>query len=193
MRSLKYLPPLVLVVIQIISSACANDSGQNQKERERQQREARAAKIAVFARAHTADYGWRDQFESADRLHVYTAELQKALIRPDESPIVIVAMIDDVLALEGGGFEVRASTTIGVGPSMYVRLTCTDAQASMLMSAGPFTEFAFAAKVQRLSRPFLQAKAQKDEDESTGSSIAVEPSNFVVIVGTLIAAANLDE
>ena len=192
MRFSNYLLPLILVFTQLTSSGCTNNSDQNQKEREQGQQDARAAKIAVFARTHSADYSWRSQLESSDRLQL-TAELQKALIRPDGSPIVIDAMIDDILVLDDGGYEVHAHTLVGVGPSVYVRFRCTDLQASTLMSAGPFTEFAFAAKVDRLWRPFLQAKSQRDDDESTGSFIAVEPSVLVVAVGSMIAAVSLDE
>ena len=136
---------LPIVVLAQVTAGCGK-ADQSQKDREQQYREARAQKIINFAKAHNADYEWRDQFESSDRLQIFTAELQRAWIRSDNRPLAIDGTIDDVLALSGA-YEVRAHTNVGLlGPTVYLRLDCTEAQAAVFMGAGPFAEFVFSTR-----------------------------------------------
>ena len=123
--------------------------------------------VADLASEYEADAKWNDHFRG--RFGVYTFELQQALIRPDQQPVVIRARLLDVVATDVAGvFIVLAETSwdpdfLGVfGGPLYLRLECKgDAIQDVLDSpeshepglfrGGP--EYAFVARIQELTNP----------------------------------------
>ena len=158
---------------------------------------ARSKAIAELASRYRADVAWRKPFEDYSRLRrTYTYELQEALIRADGRPVVLVGPIDDIIRLDDGQYEVRSHERLGVGPQLYLQLACTKDQVGSLLSTAPelLDEYAFVAKVSRLSAPRLRAGAERDAtDDVPSTEIVVEPAEVVVAVGQCIEISKLGE
>jgi hypothetical protein len=158
---------------------------------------ARSKVIAELASSYRADVTWRKPFEDYSRLRrTYTYELQEALIRPDGRPVVLVGPIDDIIRLDDGQYEVRSHELLGLGPQIYFQLACTKDQVGAFLSKAPklLDEYAFVAKVSRLSAPRLSAAAERDAtDDVPSTEIVVEPAEVVVAVGQCIDISKLGE
>lgn len=155
---------------------------------------ARAAAISELASKHGAYIEWRKLLDDYSRLRrTYTHELQESLIRPDGRPVILISSVNDIIKLDNGQYEVRGHEQLGVGPDLYFRLSCTREPMAPLLSRPPelTDEYAFVAKISRLSTPMFQAPT--DQETNGNTDIVVEPADIVVAVGQCIEITKLEE
>jgi len=151
----------------------------------------RAAAITALAQKHGADVEWRKPFDDPARFLTYTYELQKSLVRTDERAVILIGDLDDIIALENGQYEIRGHESLTSGPEVYFSLKCAAAQLTSVLTRAPdvFDEYAFVARIERVSRPMLQASAESHASDDV--RVVIEPSRMAVAIGKCLEVVHL--
>lgn len=153
----------------------------------------RTSEIKALGQKHDADFDWRKPFDDPARFLTYTYELQKSLVRADGRPVILIGRVDDIIVLENGQYEIRGHDWLTTGPEVYFSLKCAAAQLTSVLSRAPevLGEYAFVARIERLSRPMLQASAEAPASDDL--QVIVEPSRMIVAIGQCLDVVHLQE
>ena len=162
------------------------------QEREAEaQRAARERRIQDLAARHGADSQWRGPFEDYSRLQFFSVEIQRALIKPDKRPVVIVAPLGDVIEVGGNRYELRAHIGIAL-TEIHFFLQASDPLVSELLAHPPefLEEVAVVARIHRVARAvFRVATDEPDEEERTLPNVVIEPGEELIATGDCIEIA----
>jgi hypothetical protein len=176
-------------VVVTLSVSCGRQE-QEATPTEKERNTAKAAAIAALAARNGADAEWQAPFKVSDRFGVYTYEIQRALIRLNAQPVILVGSVDDVISLGDGQYEVRGRQTLPSGPTIYFSLKCNEGRLQAVLARPPglldfFDDFGIAATIARVSKPLFKASAEQDSsDDVPAPQITIESGDVVVATGT---------
>ena len=188
-------PSFLILYLALITTLACGEFSQQPSDAE-ENANARKAVIAELSARYNADADWIELFDEPMRFHVHTVELQRALIKPDASPVIIEAILDDIIALPGDKYEVTAYTWAAFQPTLHLQLRCSGPELSELFNRTPsfFDEFAFVARITALHKPMFQASAEDSYvDEFSVPDLVIESANIVIAVGECLDAVSLDQ
>ena len=173
-----FMAALGVALVATTTTSCDNRS--EEPSQYTLARDRADALVADLASEFRADADWNQGF--AGRSEVFTFELQRALVRPDGSPVVIRARVGDIRTLNGtDDVLVDAQASWGdftfLSDSLHLRLSCSgDTMKDILDSPelheliifGGGTEYAFVVIARDL------AKLPSDAESSTAWTVSGE-------------------
>jgi len=149
-------------------------------------------KISTLAKRYNAVTDWRERFDEdgikigKGHRAVYTTDIEKALIRNDGRPVLIVGYVFDITKIGDNNYlGIKAF----IYPDLNFLLECQSQQAELVLAQptddGEF--FAVVANVISVSRPAFETDALIEEtDDERYSDIIVEPGDQYILQGTCL-------
>lgn len=176
---------LLAIVYWLISSVISDRRSEAQKERVETEKRLQTEKcVADMAAKHNAVTDWKQAFDKKGLAlfePTYTVEVEDALIRTDDRPIMFFAAVADVVR-ETNTYSVHFYNWFGaiLRADIHFVLDCRPDQVKeiMLHRAGLFEKYAIVAQISGVKKVKLKATTSTESDE-----IALEPSNVFIAEG----------
>lgn len=149
-------------------------------------------KISTLAKRYNAVTDWRERFDEdgikigKGHRAVYTTDIEKALIRNDSRPVLIVGNVFDITKIGDNNYlGIKAFAY----PDLNFLLKCQSQQTELVLTQptddGEF--FAVVANVFSVSRPAFETDVLIEEiDDEMYSDIIVEPGDQYILQGTCL-------
>ncbi|HZX12933.1 MAG TPA: hypothetical protein VFF49_00865 [Thermodesulfobacteriota bacterium] len=180
------------IVLNLIS--CQDSANQAKKEKtesEKIKTEQIKQAISEMVARHNAIADWKKSFFPKDPNallnNIYTIDLEAALVRSDNRPILFVAPVVDVerrdnkyfVHFQTGGFILHSLFS----PDIHFVLECDSEQAKKIMAQQPnmFDEYAVVAFISSVRRAMFKVNA--DPVSSEEADLVVEPSGIFIVNG----------
>lgn len=149
-------------------------------------------KISTLAKRYNAVTDWQERFDedgikiSKGHRAVYTTDIEKAFIRNDSRPVLIVGYVFDIIKI---GDNKYLGIKAFAYPDLNFLLKCQSQQTELVLTQptndGEF--FAVVANVISVSRPAFETDALIEEtDDERYSDIIVEPGDQYILQGTCL-------
>ena len=180
------------IVLNLIS--CQDSANQAKKEKtesEKIKTEQIKQAISEMVARHNAVADWKKNFVQKDPNallnNIYTIDLEAALVRSDNRPVLFYAPVVDVerrdnkyfAHFQTGGFILHSLFS----PDIHFVLECDSEQAKKIMAQQPnmFDEYAVVAFISSVRRAMFKVNA--DPVSSEEADLVVEPSGIFIVNG----------
>lgn len=205
MKRIKYLAGVAIIVAIVIVLLSLNNknTGEVLTKDERSEKDSKIVQeVQELCSKYNAVANWRQNFDTNDLFQeTYTIQVEDALIRTDNRPILFYGSIKDVVResdrylvyFGGGGFaQLLSLSNSGLGsilnllyPEIYFVLDCTSDQVKkiLLQSAGSFEYYAVIAQIGEVKKIKFKLSADAGEDEEDVSVYIASSSNVFIARG----------
>jgi len=140
--------------------------------------------ISSMVAKYNAVTDWKKNFNNESVLlgKIYTVQVEDALIRSDNRPILFFAFVEDVQR-QGNKYYVHFWNWYELGPDIRFVLECNSKQAKKILEQKTdfFEKYAVVALISTLQKPKFEVKAYPHS--RGGADIIVEPSDIFIAKG----------